>query len=110
MFVSGRVLVAAEGVTGIGSCEKLQEAPQSSGWICPWPRLSQAVPLQHIQEGKKLLGGFFCFGEECDVRETTMQTLRSVRKEGGKGCGTGIPLQPMVMQQTGLLQPVEING
>ena len=47
--------------------------------------------------------------EEWDVRETTTQTPRSVKKErrGRRCAGAEIPLQPVVRWQAVPLQPME---
>lgn len=44
------------------------------------------------------------------MKETTMWTQRSVRKEGKRCAGVETPLQPVVRWQAVSLQSMEVNG
>lgn len=92
-LVSGEVSVVAEGVTAVGSWKNFERLPP-----LPDSPLAKAESISTSAitclRGESLLGRFHClgnlfFGEERVVRETTVQTSKSVRKEWG-----GMPEQP----------------
>lgn len=83
-------------------CKKLQGGPPAPGWTCLWPRPSQSAPLQLSVGWAPLF--WELFHVEWDLREITIWTPKSVRKERGKHTEAAALFQPAVRQQAEPLQ------